>query len=113
MAKIFREERRKHTRLSLALPMHLQWVNEEGVISHKSCDSVNISAGGVYYKSNKKVPLDTDVLVVFNLPANYLVNLRVLRTRGRVVRLEKTKKNSYGVALKFLSELKFSTVYND
>jgi c-di-GMP-binding flagellar brake protein YcgR len=107
------QERRKHVRLNLTLPMHLQWVNEEGVVSNKSCDSVNVSTGGVYYKSNKEIPLNMDATVIFNLPVNDLVNFRVLRTRGKVVRVEKSEKDAYGVALEFLGELKFSTVYND
>ncbi len=106
-------ERRKHARLNLTLPMHLQWIKGEGVISQKSCDSVNISAGGVYYKSNKKVPLDADALIIFNLPVNDLVNFRVLRARGTVIRVEKSEKDMHGIALKFLGELKFATIYND
>ncbi len=107
------QERRKHARLHLTLPMHLQWINEDGVISHKSCDSINISTSGVYYKSNKEIPLNTDTTVIFNLPANDLVNFRVLRTRGKVVRVEKSEKDAHGVALEFLGDLKFSTIYND
>lgn len=107
------QERRKHARLQLALPMHLQWVNGEGIVSNKSCDSVNVSTGGVYYKSKREIPLDTDATVVFNLPVNDLVNFRILRARGKVVRVEKSETDDNGIALEFLGELKFSTVYNN
>jgi hypothetical protein len=106
-------ERRKHSRLRLDLPMHLQWVDKKGIVSSKSCNSLNVSAGGVYYKSKEELPLDTDATVVFSLPVNDLVNFRVLRTMGKVVRVEKSGTDRNGIALEFLGELKFSTVYND
>ncbi|MDD5455171.1 MAG: PilZ domain-containing protein [Candidatus Ratteibacteria bacterium] len=109
------QERRKHARLHLALPMYLQWVNKDGIVANENCNSLNVSAGGVYYKSQEGLPLDTDTMVVFNLPLNDLVNFRILRTRGKVIRVEQpeTDKNKKGIALKFLGELKFSAIYND
>ncbi len=107
------KERRKHARLSLALPMYLQWVNKDGIMSSKNCNSLNVSAGGVYYKSEEELPLDTDATVVFNLPVNDLVDFRVLRAQGKVVRVEKSKTDHKGIALEFLGELKFSTIYNN
>lgn len=106
-------ERRKHARLLLSLPMQVQWVNEEGTISKENCKSVNVSAGGVYYKSREEIPLDTNATVIFNLTLNGLANSRMLRIRGRVVRVEEGDMEKKGIALKFLEELKFSTSYNN
>jgi hypothetical protein len=93
--------------------MHLQWINKDGLVSNKSCNSVNVSAGGVYYKNCKSLPLDTDAMIVFKLPANDFVNFRILRTRGKVVRVEKSETDDNGIALKFSGELKFAAIYND
>jgi c-di-GMP-binding flagellar brake protein YcgR len=104
-------ERRKHDRLLLSLPMQIQWVNDEGRIFNESSKSVNISLGGVYFKSREKLPIGKDAMVTFDLPFYSISNLGVLKTRGEVVRIEETKTDEGGIALKFLEELKFSTVY--
>ncbi|MCK4905701.1 PilZ domain-containing protein [bacterium] len=106
-------ERRRYVRLRLDLPMHLQWITKNGIVSSKSCNSSNVSAGGVYYKSKKELPLDTDAMIVFNLPVNDLANFRILRTRGKVIRVEKSETDKKGIVLEFLGELKFSAIYND
>lgn len=105
------QERRKRARLSLSLPMQVQWINKEGVMFSENCKSVNVSTDGVYYESSEKLPLETDATVTFDLPFDSLANLRILRTRGRVVRIEKAETEKRGIALKFMEELKFSTPY--
>lgn len=107
------KERRKHSRLLLSLPMRLQWVNEEGNILNKTYNSVNISTGGVYYRSEEKIPLGTDTIVTFDLPSNELVALRVLKTRGKVIRIEDDGSEQKGIALQFVDDLRFSTLYNN
>ena len=107
------KERRKHPRLSLALPIRLQWVDEEGRVFHKSYRSENVSTGGVYYKADEELPLGADVMVTFDLPSNDLVALRILSARGKVVRIEDADLGRKGIALKFTEDLKFSTLYND
>ncbi len=104
-------ERRKHARLLLSLPMQVQWINEEGRMFIESCKSVNVSTSGVYYKSREELPLGTEGTVTFNLTLNGLASSRILRTRGRVVRIEEAETEKKGIALKFLEELKFSTSY--
>jgi len=91
--------------------MQVQWVNEEGRMFSESCKSVNVSTSGVYYNSREGLPLETDATITFELPFNNLVNLRILRTQGKVVRIEEVETEKKGIALKFIEELKFSTPY--
>ena len=107
------QERRKHDRFLLSLPVQVQWINEKGMMFSENCKSVNVSTDGVYYKSSKGLPLETDTTVTLDLPFNSLTNLRILRTRGKVVRIEKAETEKRGIALKFMEELKFSTPYNN
>jgi c-di-GMP-binding flagellar brake protein YcgR len=103
------QERRKHSRLLLSLPMQIQWANEKGMTFIESCKSTNVSTGGVYYKSREGLPLETDAIVTFDLPFSF----KMLRTRGKVVRIEGVETEEKGIALKFLEELKFSTPYTN
>ena len=114
MKDVFRE-RRKHGRVLLSLPMKVQWTSEEGVMSSEDCKSINISTGGVYCKTLRELPVDIDATVTFDLPIEEAddSNVRMLRTRGRVVRIENTSVEEKCLALKFLDELKFSSSYND
>lgn len=111
MSKETITERRKHNRLLLSLPMQIQWVNDEDRIFNEGSRSVNVSLGGVYFKSREKLPIGKDTMVTFDLPFYSISNLGVLKTRGEVVRVEETRTNERGIALKFLEELKFSTTY--
>lgn len=112
MDKMNSVQRRKHARLLLALPMRVQWVNDEGRIFNEICRSVNISTGGVYYKSREYLPIGTDTNVILDLPLNNNVSdFGILSTRGRVVRVEEIEMRDKGIALRFLEELKFSTSY--
>lgn len=105
-------ERRKHPRLLLSLPMQIQGVNEVGERFSEMCESVNISTGGVYYRSFQKLSPGVEATVTFDLPFNNVGNFRILKTRGRVLRVEEGSGEEKGVALKFVEELKFFTRYN-
>ena len=107
-------ERRKHKRLLLTLPMQVQWVHEDGRVFSETCKSINISTGGVYYKSREVIPLGTDTIVALDLPFTIgVTDSGIIRTRGRVIRVDNGEKKKKGIALRFLEELKFSTFYNN
>ena len=107
------QERRKRVRLLLSLPIKVQWADKEGLMFSEDCKSVNVSTSGVYYKSQEGLPLKTDTTVTFGLPSNSVADFGILRTRGKVVRIEEAETEKKGIALKFLEELKFSTSYNN
>ena len=105
-------EKRRSPRLLLSLPMHIQGVNEVGERFNERCESINMSTGGVYYEGLQKPSQETEAIVTFDLPFDNVGNFRILKTRGRVIRVEKGTGVEKGIALKFLEELRFFTPYN-
>ncbi len=109
-------EKRRHHRLTAALQLFYE---RTGLVDikpeiHKGYTE-NISMGGLYFicqePSMKNLNVDDVLSINIKIPRhNYDLSwTNTLQARGKIVRIEKypDRENSYGVALKFLEELRF------
>jgi hypothetical protein len=109
-------EKRRHHRLTAALQLFYE---RSGLVDikpevHKGYTE-NISMGGLYFicqePSIKDLNVDDTLSINIKIPRhNYDLSwTNTLQAQGKVVRIEKytDRENSYGVALKFLEELRF------
>jgi hypothetical protein len=88
-----------HTsRLSLHLPMRVQWATRSG-ISEAETESQNVSSGGIYFFLSEHIEDGSPVEIVMTLPAEDALESRTrLRCRGRVRRTEVIAADHIGVA---------------
>ena len=100
-------ERRGNARLLLSLPMEIQQVNEHGEKVSQECESIDISREDVCFRGAQKLSPGADITVTFYLPFDNGGHFRILKTRGRVVRVRENSGEEKETALKFVEELKF------
>jgi hypothetical protein len=109
-------EKRRHHRLTAALQLYYECMGSEDNKTevHKGFTE-NISMGGLYFISNepliKKLNVNDILNISIKIPHyNYDLSwTNTLQARGKVVRIERSpnRSDSYGVALKFLEDLRF------
>jgi len=109
-------EKRRHHRLTAALQLYYECMGSEDKKTkiHKGFTE-NISMGGLYFISSEPLIKNLNVDDVLNINIkiphhNYDLSwTNTLQARGKVVRIEPSpnRSNSYGVALKFLEDLRF------
>lgn len=109
-------EKRRYHRLTAALQLYFERLGAENETSevHKGFTE-NISMGGLYFicKEPPIKNLDVDDIVTINIKIprhNYDLSwTNTLQARGKVVRIEQfpDQPKAYGVALKFLEDLRF------
>ena len=83
--------------------MQVQGVNENGEKFSERSESFNIGTGGVYYKTLQKLFPGTEATVTFDLPFDNVGNFRILKTRGRVVRIDKNQGEGKGIGIRTLT----------
>jgi PilZ domain len=109
-------EKRRHHRLTAALQLFYERTGLEDIKPqvHKGFTE-NISMGGLYFichePSIKDLNIDDILNINIKIPRhNYDLSwTNTLQARGKIVRIEKfpNRNDSYGIALKFLEELRF------
>jgi PilZ domain len=109
-------EKRRHHRLSAALQLFFEHTGLDEIKSevHKGYTE-NISMGGMYFiaQENLVKTLNVDDILSVNIKIprhNYDLSwTNTLQARGKIVRIEKVidRPESYGIALKFLEDLRF------
>jgi c-di-GMP-binding flagellar brake protein YcgR len=109
-------EKRRHHRLSAALQLFYAHMNSDDKKpeTYKGFTE-NISMGGLYFYCSEIPRINLNVDDVLNISIriprhNYDLSwTNTLQARGQVVRIEQSpeKPDSYGVALKFLEDLRF------
>jgi hypothetical protein len=109
-------EKRRHHRLTAALQLFYERMGSEDKKNqtHKGFTE-NISMGGIYFICGeapvKNLNVDDILSINIKIPRhNYDLSwTNTLQARGKVVRIEKfsDKPDSYGIALKFLEDLRF------
>lgn len=110
-------ERRRHERLDIALPIEVRRRGKEmaGEMIFETATTVNLSFGGVYFKTHFRKPIDTGehVSVAISVPREKFRFFPFSRLvgRARVVRIEELPGNALdplakqGIALAFSSDL--------
>ena len=85
-------ERRKMERFSLELPTCLLVTNESKKPESIELVSSNVCAGGAFYKTEKPLPLGTELRIDFIIPLDKFKNLEGKRSRievlGSVIRTD-------------------------
>jgi hypothetical protein len=109
-------EKRRHHRLTAALQLFYERMGSEAKnpIVHKGFTE-NISMGGLYFICSephiKNINIDDIVSINIKIPRhNYDLSwTNTLQARGKVLRIEQfpNRPESYGIALKFLEDLRF------
>jgi hypothetical protein len=109
-------EKRRHHRLTAALHLFYERMesDDQKKQPHKGFTE-NISMGGIYFICGempvKKLNVDDILSISIKIPRhNYDLSwTNTLQARGKVVRIEQfpERPDSYGVALKFLEDLRF------
>ena len=109
-------EKRRHHRLTAALQLFYERTGLEDIKpqGHKGYTE-NISIGGLYFvchePSIKDLNIDDILNINIKIPRhNYDLSwTNTLQARGKIVRIEQfpNRNDSYGIALKFLEELRF------
>jgi hypothetical protein len=109
-------EKRRHHRLTAALQLYYERMGLEDKKSetHKGFTE-NISMGGLYFICSespiKNLNVDDILSINIKIPRhNYDLSwTNTLQARGKVVRIEQfpDRPDSYGIALKFLEDLRF------
>jgi hypothetical protein len=109
-------EKRRHHRLTAALQLYYErmGLEEKKPEIHKGFTE-NISMGGLYFISSelpiKNLNVDDILSINIKIPRhNYDLSwTNTLQARGKVVRIEQFpgRPDSYGIALKFLEDLRF------
>jgi hypothetical protein len=109
-------EKRRHHRLSAALQLFYERMGSEvkNPKVHKGFTE-NISMGGLYFICNephiKNLNVDDIISINIKIPRhNYDLSwTNTLQARGKVLRIESfpNRPESYGIALKFLEDLRF------
>ena len=109
-------EKRRHHRLTAALQLYYERAGAEGNASQVQRGfTENISMGGLYFicREPQVKQLDVDDVLTVNIKIprhNYDLSwTNTLQARGRVVRIEPVpnRPDTYGIALKFLEDLRF------
>ena len=109
-------EKRRHHRLTAALQLHYARPGAEDKAPEvRKGFTENISMGGLYFickePSIKSLNVDDILTVNIKIPRhNYDLSwTNTLQARGKVLRIEEVpeRSESYGVALKFLEDLRF------
>lgn len=104
-----REERRKHRRAPLHLPVRRLTADEQGVAGRFWTH--DISAGGMYVRVARdvagQVPVGAAVSFELCVPPGmgYWASAGTVRGAGKVVRTERVSPESVGVAVSFSREL--------
>ena len=86
-----RIEKRKMERFSLELPARLTWTGKDK--KHESLEQLtsNICAGGAFFKTQKPLPIGTDVKINIILPLDKFKNAKLKRSyinvSGSVIRI--------------------------
>jgi hypothetical protein len=109
-------EKRRHHRLTAALQLFYERTGLEGIKPqiHKGYTE-NISMGGLYFICHEPPIKNLNVADILSINIkiprhNYDLSwTSTLQARGKIVRVEKVPagNDSYGIALKFLEELRF------
>lgn len=109
-------EKRRHHRLTAALQLFYERMGSDDKKTeiHKGFTE-NISMGGIYFLCSevpiKNLNVDDILSISIKIPRhNYDLSwTNTLQARGQVVRIEQSadRPDSYGVALKFLEDLRF------
>jgi hypothetical protein len=94
------EERRKRERFNLIIPTRLVLTNNEKEAEVVEINTCNISAGGVYFRTQQSIPEGTKVSISFVLPIEKLARVlgakSFVQIRGKVIRADME-----GVAVSF------------
>lgn len=110
-------ERRSHERLDIVLPIEVRMRREEmvGEMMFEEAKTVNLSLGGVYFRTSFRKPIDVgeDVSVSVSIPRGKFRFFPFSRLvgRARVVRVEDLPGNALdplakqGIALEFSGDL--------
>ncbi len=109
-------EKRRYHRLTAALQLFYERTDLDDIKSevHKGY-TTNISMGGLYFISHeapiKNLKVDDILSISIKIPRhNYDLSwTNTLQARGKIVRIEQVndRSESYGIALKFLEDLRF------
>ena len=109
-------EKRRHHRLTAALQLFYERTGLDDIKSemHKGYTE-NISMGGIYFISHeapvKNLNVNDILSINIKIPRhNYDLSwTNTLQARGKIVRIDKVddRPESYGIALKFLEDLRF------
>ena len=87
-----RIEKRKMERFSLELPARFTWTGKDK--KHESLEQLtsNICAGGAFFKTQKPLPIGTDVKINIILPLDKFKNAKLKRSyinvSGSVIRID-------------------------
>ena len=87
-----RIEKRKMERFSLELPARFTWTGKDK--KHESLEQLtsNICAGGAFFKTQKPLPIETDVKINIILPLDKFKNAKLKRSyinvSGSVIRID-------------------------
>jgi hypothetical protein len=108
-------EKRRHHRLSAALQLFYERMGSEVKPKVHKGFTENISMGGLYFICNephiKNLNVDDIISINIKIPRhNYDLSwTNTLEARGKVLRIEQfpNRPESYGIALKFLEDLRF------
>ena len=109
-------EKRRHHRLTAALQLYYERAGAEGNSSKMQRGfTENISMGGLYFICRepqvKQLGVNDVLTINIKIPRhNYDLSwANTLQARGQVVRIEplSNRPDSYGIALKFLEDLRF------
>jgi len=105
------DDRRKQERFNLIVPTRLVLTNNEQDSEVIEINTSNISAGGVYFKTQQSIPEGTQVSMSFVLPIEKLARVlganSFVKIKGRVVRVDME-----GVAVSFKGDYKIMPYRN-
>lgn len=86
------DERRKQERYHLIIPTRLVITDNGQAAEVIEMNTLNISAGGVYFKTPQKIPEGTQVNMSFVLPIEKLTRMlgvtSYVKLKGKVIRVE-------------------------
>ncbi len=110
-AKNNNEDKRKYFRLDIEIPVRIirtliESSKEETIALDFVGTIVNISRGGLYFKSKKHVEVSSIIMVKIDLSA-VDKKLKDVEALAMVIRSDKINKNEYGIGLMF------SSIYED
>lgn len=94
------EQKRKHRRYGVSLPIHIESEKEDGSVLSEDTITQDLSARGVYLVLSDDLELSSKIQMELTLPPEITQGKAVrVRCRGRVVRIDrKNGDKSIGVA---------------
>ncbi len=106
-----KDDKRKYFRLDIEIPVRIiktliESTKEETAVMDFVGTILNISRGGLYFKSKKHIEISSIIMVKIDLSA-IDKELKDVEALAMVIRSDKINKNEYGIGLMF------STIYDE